>query len=89
MSQSKTNLFSILIIIVGIVGGYLYYTQFSSEPVIIESDVIVRSDLEEFKNIKLDFEILNLEAIQNLRQIGESPVDPGLTGKRNIFAPGQ
>jgi hypothetical protein len=87
LTRSQTNLFSILILIVGFISGYLYYTQFSSEPVVIESDVIVRDDLDDYENMNVNFSVLDKEAFSSLIQLGESPVEPGEAGKKDIFAP--
>lgn len=87
ITRSQANLFSILLIIVGVIGGYLYYTQFASQSVVLKTELIDRDDLEKFQNLKLDFSVLDSDLFEALQQIGEAPIDPGQTGKKDIFAP--
>lgn len=84
-SRSQTNLFTILIIIVGFVGGYLYYSQFASDAVVIETGAVDRDDLNEFDALNLNFAALDNETFSIFVQIGEAPVDPGVVGNINIF----
>lgn len=88
MKTSQTNLFTILIIVVGIVGGYLYYAQVDITLELPASTVVQsKDDLTQFENININFSVLDDERFKNLRVQGESPVDAGQTGKRDIFAP--
>lgn len=81
-SQSKLLLY--LLILVGAVGGYIYYSQVSS----IEAEVAAPpvSTLDTLKELKLDFKALENEKYQALKVFGESPVLPGTTGKSDPFA---
>lgn len=74
------------IIFMGLALGYLYYSQ-TSEIVVDTGVVQLDPDLQYFENAKLDFSILEDERYKALEVYGEVPVDPGITGRRNIFAP--
>lgn len=74
------------IIFMGLALGYLYYSQ-TSEIVVDTGTVQLDPDLQYFENAKLDFSILEDERYKALEVYGEVPVDPGITGRRNIFAP--
>lgn len=74
------------IIFIGFALGYLYYSQ-TSETIVDIGQLEIDSDLRYFENAKLDFSILEDERYKALEVYGEVPVDPGVTGRRNIFAP--
>ena len=74
------------IIFMGLALGYLYYSQ-TSEIIVDTGAVQLDPDLQYFENAKLDFSILEDERYKALEVYGEVPVDPGITGRRNIFAP--
>jgi len=85
--QSNNNLVLMILIFAGIVGGYLYHTNISSELFINPPLNGKTGDLDDFKDISLTLSDKEITRIDSLRVFGESPVNPGLTGKRNIFAP--
>ncbi|MBI4158612.1 MAG: hypothetical protein HY505_03295 [Candidatus Yanofskybacteria bacterium] len=79
----------LLILVVAFAIGYLYYSQ-SIQPAQLPIDPIplsTRDDLAMFKDLTIDFSILDDARFKSLRIFGESPVKPGITGKRDIFAP--
>ncbi|HEY4520502.1 MAG TPA: hypothetical protein VJJ72_01720 [Candidatus Paceibacterota bacterium] len=86
----QNNLFIILIILLGLVGGYFYYAQaivpaISSVP---PAPINQNNDsLKQFKTITIGFGILSDKVFSTLSAFGESPVQPGLTGKKDLFAP--
>ena len=86
---NQNKLILILIVLVGVVVGYLYYsqsiapTQQLTEPSMISD----KDDLKKFDNLKLNFDILKDGKYRSLQTFGESPVNPGTTGKKDIFAP--
>ncbi len=43
--------------------------------------------LSKFKDLSLDFSIFDDVRFKSLRIFGESPVQPGQTGRADIFAP--
>lgn len=83
MLQSKVMLG--FIIFIGIAAGYLYYGQ-TSETLVVEP-IEVDPSLQAFSSITVDSSILEDERYTSLEIFGEIPVNPGITGKRNIFAP--
>ncbi|KKT82501.1 MAG: hypothetical protein A3B99_03055 [Candidatus Yanofskybacteria bacterium RIFCSPHIGHO2_02_FULL_44_12b] len=87
MGQNKILL--IIIILLGLVAGYFYYTEAAGEPdppIPLPID-IEKDDLKSAANINLDFSVFENETYKTLIQFGESPVKPGNTGKTNVFAP--
>ena len=84
------GIFLILIVIMGILAGFIYNSQVtaSPNPNIKDMKPISPEDaLSKLKNSKLDFSILENETFTNLKTIGDIPVIPGETGRDNIFAP--
>ena len=84
MLQSKIVLG--FIIFIGFALGFLYYTQ-TSEVAIDTDTTPIDSNLGYFDSVRLDFSIFEDERYKVLDIYGEIPVDPGVTGRRNIFAP--
>lgn len=80
---------TLLILVVAFAIGYLYYSQSiqTAEIPINPSPVTERDDLSMFKDLTIDFSVLDDSKFKSLRVFGESPVKPGVTGKRDIFAP--
>ena len=86
MLQSKVILG--FIIFMGFAVGYLYYSQ-TSETLVDVGVIEIDPSLEYFNNAKLNFSILDDERYKALESYGEVPVEPGVTGRKNIFAPVQ
>ncbi len=88
-STNQNTLIIALIIVLGFAGGYIYYSQWAVPArVLIEPPVIAgRDDLKKFENLKIDFSILDNSKYKALEIFGESPVNPGVTGKKDIFSP--
>lgn len=89
MNSQSSKLYIALIILVGIAAGYLAYTNFikPGEEAVPPSPISARDDLGSFKNLKIDFSAFTSAAYKNLAVFGEVPVNPGATGKKDIFAP--
>jgi len=87
--NNQTTLIIALIIVLGFAVGYFYYSQWVvPDRVLVEPPPIAgRDDLKTFENLKIDFSILDNKKYKVLEIFGESPVNPGATGKRDIFAP--
>ena len=83
MLQSKVMLG--FIIFMGLAIGYLYYGQ-TSETLIVET-VELDAGLQAFADITADFSILDDKRYKSLNIFGEIPINPGITGKINIFLP--
>lgn len=88
-SPSSSKFYIALIVIIGLVGGYVGYSQWlkpaeaSIPPLVISNP----DGLKAFTNLKIDLNILDDSAYKGLITSGESPVNPGVTGKKDIFAP--
>jgi len=83
------NSITLLILVVAFAAGYLFYSQFI-QPAQLPIDPIplsAKEDLTMLKDLTIDFSILDDSRFKSLRVFGESPVRPGVTGKRDIFAP--
>ena len=87
--NNQTTLIIALIIVLGFAVGYFYYSQWVVPArVLVEPPPIAgRDDLKTFENLKIDFSILDNKRYKALEIFGESPVNPGITGKKDIFAP--
>lgn len=88
---STPKLYMALIVLVGFVGGYIIYTQWikPGETLVAPAPISSQDNLTVFQNLKIDFSILDSADFKGLIISGESPVNPGITGKRDIFAPTQ
>lgn len=87
--QSTNKLILLAIIFLGIALGYMYtiyYTEaVALAPVSATSKVSVSGLTELISKIRWD--ITDGSDFKSLKQFGESPVEPGVTGNRDIFAP--
>ncbi len=86
--MTSPKLIAALIILLGVLGGYLYYSQLlpATEP-ISPPPIGEKDGLKQFENFKIDFSIINNQLFRSLAAYGEAPVNPGVTGKKDIFAP--
>ena len=91
MDTSPSKLYLALIILVGLIGGYIAYSQWLQplEEAIPPAPVSQQDTLKSFQSLKIDFSVLNDAAYKDLVTSGESPVSPGVAGKKDLFAPGQ
>ena len=87
--NNQSVLIAALIVVLGFAIGYFYYSQWAvpartpvEPPPIPEKD-----DLKTFESLKIDFSILDNKKYKVLEIFGESPVNPGITGKKDLFAP--
>ena len=87
--KSANKPIMMLIAVVAFAAGYLFYSQFiqPAQLPINPPPVAASDDLAVFKDLTIDFSILDDSRFRSLRVFGESPVKPGVTGKRDIFAP--
>ncbi len=88
-SNNQSTLIVILIVVLGFAVGYFYYSQWSvpARTLIEPPPVAGKDNLRLFENLKIDFSILDNKKYKALEVFGESPVNPGVTGKKDIFAP--
>lgn len=89
MDSSPSKLYIALIVIIGLAVGYIAYGQWlkPAEEVIPPAPISQQDTLKSFENLKIDFSVLNDAAYKGLVTSGESPVNPGVTGKTDLFAP--
>lgn len=89
--RSQTGIFiQAVIILFGLIGGYLYYSQLirPNKQAITVTEVPRQDVLSKFKDIRsFNFEIFNRDYFKALKILGEAPVLPGATGRSDIFAP--
>lgn len=76
-----------LIIIVGLVGGYFYYSSSDRIAGVELNPPTIGKDLEKIKNITFDFTIFDKISFKELKIFGEFPVPMGDEGKQDLFAP--
>lgn len=83
----NNNFILIIIVIVGLVAGNFYYSTFTSETYVAPALNGQIDDLSSFASISIDVSSLQKDQINSFRIFGEYPVNPGSSGKRNLFAP--
>ena len=88
-SHTTNPLILILIIFSGLLGGYIYYSQIATAvpPEIPPATVSGSDSLGRFKDITFPQGRLELPSYRELRIYGEAPVQPGVSGRADIFAP--
>lgn len=79
----------IAIAIAGLLGGYFYYSQVLKEsiPPVRLPAISAGDTLAKFKDLKFDFSIFDDARFKSLKIFGESPVQPGASGRTDLFAP--
>ena len=87
--QNQSLLILVMIILLGLALGYFYYSSYVvpaavpvPPPPISQTD-----DLKAFEGLQIDFGILTNKKFQSLQIFGEAPVNPGATGKKDLFSP--
>lgn len=85
--KRQDRMIALLCVIVGGVGGYLYYSQIAAPNATVFPPVKTeeRDTLNKFKNISINFNIFESSDLKELKTFGESPVSPGKPGKQDIF----
>jgi len=86
--ENPSKVIPIAIIVIGIVAGYLFFSMtIQGSEVGISPPVTADDTLSKFKDLNLDFSIFDDARFKSLKTFGESPVQPGPTGRLDIFAP--
>lgn len=87
--QNQSLLMLVMIILLGLVLGYFYYSSYVVPALapILPPPIAQTDDLKAFEGLQIDFGILTNKKFQTLQIFGESPVNPGATGKKDLFAP--
>ena len=92
--QKKTNhttnpLILVLIIILGAIVGYVFYSQGGDpEPIPLPARANDPSFVK-FKDFTFDFTLFQNESFANLKTYGQVPIIPETTGRQDVFAPWQ
>ncbi len=89
LSTGPSKLYLLLIVLMGLIGGYVFYGQWikPSEEVIPPPAIDKQDTLNSFRNMKIDFSAIGGSLTKELIISGEAPVNPGVTGKKDLFAP--
>ncbi len=89
INRQTTLLYCSLLVVVALLGGYVYYTQVIKGTEIVAPPLPVsqQDDLKSFQNLNIDLTVLDNPIYRSLNTFGEVPVSPGVTGKKDIFAP--
>ena len=86
--NNQNKLIPIIVIAVGLVLGYLFYLQSDIETEILINLPEQKTDnIDKLSNLNVDFSIFDDERFKALQIFGELPVSPGITGRKDIFAP--
>ena len=89
MVQQQSRVIEYLLLLVGFIGGYIYYSQLMTEGPAIPPLPTVKSDIVKLKSLEIDFDALEDDSLSDLELYGDDPVLPGQTGHKNIFVPEQ
>jgi len=86
--ENPSKVIPIAIIVLGVIAGYLFFSlTIQGTEVEIPLPVTTDDTLSKFKDLSLDFSIFDDARFKSLKIFGESPVQPGATGRVDIFAP--
>jgi hypothetical protein len=89
--NKNSNLFvQVAVVLLGLVGGYIYYSQIikPAKMAVALPDIPKSDTLNKFEDLKsYNFGILNDPVFKSLRVLGDIPVQPGTTGRTDLFAP--
>jgi hypothetical protein len=86
--QPRQGILLILLIIsVGFVAGYIYYSQFAPGTVVPVSSSGGDEGIKKYKDLDIDFKVLDNQEYKSLKIFGDAPVVPDSSGKKNFFGP--
>jgi hypothetical protein len=86
IQQQQSKLIPYLLILLGFAGGWYYYSQAGSNFAVAPIPQEGRDDLRVFKNLRIDFAMLESPQYKHLRLYGEFPISKGVAGKTDPFA---
>jgi hypothetical protein len=89
VKENPNLIIPIALVALGIIAGYLFYSQSLKGDALDIPPPAISSDqtLSKFKSLNLDFSVFDDFKFRSLKVFGESPVQPGPTGRVDIFAP--
>jgi hypothetical protein len=86
--KNQSMLITIIIVAIGMVMGYIFYLQTDTETeILINTQGQGTDGIDRLSNLSVDFSIFDDERLKALQIFGELPVSPGITGRKDIFAP--
>ncbi len=86
--ENQSKMIPIAIMVLGVIAGYFFFSlTIQGSEVEIPPPVLADDTLSKFKDLGLDFSIFDDTRFKSLKTFGESPVQPGPTGRVDIFAP--
>jgi hypothetical protein len=85
--NQQSLLMLVMIILLGLALGYFYYSSYIIIDPVPPPPISEADDLKAFEGLQIDFDILSNKKYQALQIFGEAPVNPGATGKKDIFSP--
>ena len=90
MKKSPPNPFVLgLIVLLGLMVGYFYDSHVNADStydIPLPADAQDQSFLK-FKDLHLDFSVLQNAPFTTLKTLGEFPIKPGASGRQDPFAP--
>ena len=89
MQQTTNKLIAGLIILLGLATGYIYNVYFVESFSIVFSASSQKVNPDKLQRMigGINWNIIDSPQFKSLEKFGESPVDKGVTGKKDIFAP--
>ncbi|KKR09517.1 MAG: hypothetical protein UT43_C0007G0004 [Parcubacteria group bacterium GW2011_GWC1_39_29] len=89
MQQTTNKLIAGLIILLGLAVGYLYDIYFVESFSLVTPALSQKVSPEKLQKMigEINWKIIDSDQFKSLEAYGESPVDKGVTGKKDIFAP--
>ncbi len=78
---------AILIVLLGLGGEYFYYAQLTEPYAPAPAPAAGKEAFDALKNLTVDFSVLTNKHFRTLKIYGEFPLNPGFTGKADLFAP--
>ncbi len=84
--QTTNPIMLVLIVVLGIIVGYVMYSQTSGESVDVPLSVAGDTSYVKFKDLHFDFSLFQNQQFNSLVIYGEYPIQPGVVGKQDPFA---
>lgn len=76
----------LLVAVIGLAAGYFVYRSMGAYTV-LPAPAAGAEAFAQLKGLTTDFSVLQDERFRSLQIFGESPVNPGIGGKSDLFSP--
>lgn len=86
VTQRSNLMITILVAVVGMAAGYFIYRSMGAYAV-TPAPAAGAEAFAQLKGLTTDFSVLQDERFRSLQVFGELPVNPGIGGKNDLFAP--